>query len=60
MENLKEHSFTFERTCFDITFCTGSGRRTPDLQFPRLAGISEYRIWPLSLSCAFIANQKND
>jgi hypothetical protein len=32
MENLKEHSFTFERMCFDIIFCTGSGR-TPDLKF---------------------------
>jgi hypothetical protein len=31
-ETLKERSFTFERTCFDITFCTGSGRRTPALQ----------------------------
>jgi hypothetical protein len=35
MENLKERSFTFERTCFDITFCTGSGRRTPALQFAK-------------------------
>ncbi len=35
MENLKERSFTFERTCFDITFCTGSGRRTSALEFAK-------------------------
>ena len=32
IENRKERAFTFERTCFDITFCTGSGRRTPALR----------------------------
>jgi hypothetical protein len=29
-----------QNMCFDIAFCTGSGRRTPDLQLPKIFTVS--------------------
>ncbi len=49
MENCKKCDFEFERMCFGIRICTGSLRRTSDLNFTKILMVSYLLLWNYTL-----------